>query len=71
MVFMNAIQKLLVKSEQNLICIVFILCSVSFIACVVLCTVFWCGVLFRVMCVISVLCLIVVSLPPGKNPFAV
>jgi hypothetical protein len=56
----------------NHICIVFILCSVSFIACVVLCAVFCLSVvLFCVMCVICVLCLIVVSLPPGKNPFAV
>jgi hypothetical protein len=28
-------------------------------------------VLFRVMCVICMLCLIVVSLPPGRNLFAV
>jgi hypothetical protein len=41
------------------ISIVFILCSVSFIACVVLCVVFC----LSVMCVICVLCLIVVSLP--------
>jgi hypothetical protein len=46
--------------------IVFIVCSVSFVVCVVLC-----AVLFCVMYVICVLCLIVVPLPPGKNPFAV
>jgi hypothetical protein len=40
--------------------------------CVVLCTVFRLIVmLFCVMCVIYVLCLIAVPLPPGKNPFAV
>jgi hypothetical protein len=50
----------------NCICIVFIVCSVSVIVCVVLCVVFVC-----VMCVIRVLCLIVVPLPPDKNPFAV
>jgi hypothetical protein len=45
---------------------------VSFIACFVLCVVFFKrGLLFCVMCVICVLCLIVVSLPPGKNRFAV
>jgi hypothetical protein len=56
----------------NRICIVFILCSVSFIVCVVLCAMFCLSaVLFCVMCVICVFCLIVVSLPPGKNPFAV
>jgi hypothetical protein len=43
------------------------LCSVSFMACVVLCAVFC----LSVMCVICVLRLIVVSVPPGKNPFAV
>jgi hypothetical protein len=47
--------------------IVFIVCSMSFVVCVVLCE---CGVLFCVMCVIWVLCLIVVPFPPGKNPFA-
>jgi hypothetical protein len=52
--------------------IVFILCSVSFIVCVVLCAVFRLIVmLFCVMCVICLLCLIVLPLPPGKNPFAV
>jgi hypothetical protein len=50
---------------------VFILCSVSFIVCVVLCAVFrLIVVLFCVVCVICVLCLIVVALPPGKTPFA-
>jgi hypothetical protein len=54
------------------ICIVFILYSVSFIACVVLCAVFCLSVvLFCVMYVICVLYHIVVSLPPIKNPFAV
>jgi hypothetical protein len=44
-------------------------CCVSFIVCVVLCDVFC----LRVVCyfVGCVLCLIVVPLPPGKNPFAV
>jgi hypothetical protein len=53
----------------NRICTVFILCGVSFIDCVV----FVCCVFFSVACyfVRCVLCLIVVSLPPGKNPFAV
>jgi hypothetical protein len=39
----------------------------TFTACVVFCAVFSSSV----MCVICVLCLIAVSLPPGKNPFAV
>jgi hypothetical protein len=48
------------------------LCSVSFIVCVVLCAVFRLIVaLFCVMCVISLLCLIVLPLTPGKNPFGV
>jgi hypothetical protein len=52
--------------------IVFILCSVSIIVCVVLCTVFrLIVVLLCVMGVICLLCLIVLPLPPGKNPFAV
>jgi heme/copper-type cytochrome/quinol oxidase subunit 1 len=52
--------------------IVFVVCSVSFIVCVVLCAVFHLiVVLFCVMCVICVLCLTVVPLLPGKNPFAV
>jgi hypothetical protein len=43
-----------------------------FIVCVFLCTVFrLIVVLFCVMCVVYVLCLIVVPLPPGENPFAV
>jgi hypothetical protein len=47
----------------NCICIVIIVCSVSFIVCVVLCAVFLfeCGVLF------CVLRLIVVPLSPGRN----
>jgi hypothetical protein len=49
-----------------------ILCSVSFIICVVLCAVFCLSVgCYCVMCVSWVLCLIVVSQPLGKNPFAV
>jgi hypothetical protein len=56
----------------NVVVIVFILCSVSFIVCVVLCSVFrLIVVLFCVICVICVLCLIVVTLPPGKKPSAV
>jgi hypothetical protein len=40
--------------------------------CVVLCTVFHLiVVLYCVMYVVCVLCLIVVPLPPGENPFAV
>jgi hypothetical protein len=51
--------------------IVFILCSVPFIVCVVLCAVFrLIVVLFCVMFVICLLCLIVLPLPPGKIPFA-
>jgi hypothetical protein len=47
-------------------------CSVSFIVCVVLCAVLYeRGVLFCVMSVVCVLCLSIVSLPPGKDPFAV
>jgi hypothetical protein len=46
--------------------VVFILCRVSFIVCAVLCAV------FRLILVLfCVLCLIVLSLPPGKTPFAV
>jgi hypothetical protein len=52
--------------------IVFILCSVFFIVCVVLCTAFrLIVVLFCVMCVSCHLCLIVLPMPPGKNPLAV
>jgi hypothetical protein len=52
-------------------CCIFILCSV-FIVCVFLYTVFrLIVVLFCVMYVVCVLCLIVVPLPPGENPFAV
>jgi hypothetical protein len=52
-------------------CCVFILCRV-FIVCVVLCAVFrLIVVLFYVMCVVCVLCLNVVPLPPGENPLAV
>jgi hypothetical protein len=50
----------------------FIVCSVSFIVCVVLCAVFRLSVVYySVRCVICVFCLIVVPLSPGKNPFAV
>jgi type IV secretory pathway component VirB8 len=44
----------------------------SFIVCVALCAVFCLNVVFVLcdMC-ICVLCLIVVPLPPGKNPFVV
>jgi hypothetical protein len=52
-------------------CCIFILCRV-FIVRVVLCAVFrLIIVLFSVVCVVCVLCLIVVPLPPDKNPFAV
>jgi predicted membrane protein len=50
---------------------IFILCRVFFL-CVFLCIVFrLIVVLFCVMFVVCVLCLIVVQLPPGENPFAV
>jgi hypothetical protein len=52
----------------NCIFIVFIVCCVSFIVCVVL---FECDVIYFVWCVLFVCCLTVVPLPPGKNPFAV
>jgi hypothetical protein len=53
-------------------CCIFILGSVYFIVCVVLCTVFrLIVVLFCVMFVVCVLCLTVVPLPPGENLFAV
>jgi hypothetical protein len=52
-------------------CCIFILCRV-FIVCVVLCTVFrLIVVLLCVMYVVCMLCLVVVPLPPGENPFAV
>jgi hypothetical protein len=56
--------KNLYNCNCNCICIVSIVCSVSFIFCAVLCAVFECGVLF------CVLCLIIVPLPPGKNPIS-
>jgi hypothetical protein len=37
----------------------------------VCCVLFDRGILFCVMCDICVLCLIVVPLPPGRNPFTV
>jgi hypothetical protein len=50
----------------------FIGCSVSFIVCVVLCAVFCLSVVcYFVWCVLFVCCLIVVQLPPGRNPFSV
>jgi hypothetical protein len=56
----------------NCICIVFIICSVLFIACVVLSAVFCLSVVcYFVWHVLVVCCVIVVPLPPGKNPFAV
>jgi hypothetical protein len=48
-------------------CVVCPLCLCSFVCCVL----FECGMLFCVMCVICVLRLILVSLSPGKTPFAV
>jgi hypothetical protein len=52
--------------------VVFSFCVISYILCVVLCTVFrLIVVLFCVMLVVCVLCLIVVPLPPGENPYAV
>jgi hypothetical protein len=54
----------------QILCI-FILCRV-FIVCVILCTMFrLIVVLFCVKYVVCVLCLTVVPLPPGENPFAV
>jgi hypothetical protein len=51
----------------NCICIVFVVCSVSLIFCsYVRCVLFERDVLFYVMSAICVLCLIVVSLAPGK-----
>jgi hypothetical protein len=47
----------------------YIMCNVSFTVCVALCAVFCLRVVL--LCVICVLCLIVVPLPPGRNPFAV
>jgi hypothetical protein len=47
-------------------------CSVPFIVCLVLCAVFCLSVVcYFVRCVLFVLCLIVLSLPPGKNTFAI
>jgi hypothetical protein len=52
--------------------IVFILCSVFSIVCVVLYAVFrLIVVLFCVIDVICLVCHIVLPLPPGKTPFAV
>jgi hypothetical protein len=52
--------------------IVFIVCNISFIVCVVLCAVFCLSVVcYFVCCVICVLCLIVVPLPPGKHKLGV
>jgi hypothetical protein len=58
-------------SSCNCICIVYIMCSVSLIVCVVLCAKFYLSAVCYFVCVIYVLCLIVVPLPPGKNQFAV
>jgi hypothetical protein len=50
---------------------VFIVCSVSFIVCVILWSVFCLSVVcYFVWCFIYVLCLIVISLSPGKNTSA-
>jgi hypothetical protein len=51
----------------NCVCIVivFAVCSLSIFFNFVCCVLFGCGVLFCVLCVIVVL------LPPGTNPFAV
>jgi hypothetical protein len=67
MVFLFFINNNLCNCSCNCIYIVFFVCSVSFIVCVVLCAVFY----FIVMCVICVFCLIIVPLPQGKIPFAV
>jgi hypothetical protein len=57
---------LLSSSSFNCICIVFVVCSVSFIVCsFVCCVLFECNVSFCVMCVICVLCLIVVVIATG------
>jgi hypothetical protein len=49
-----------------LLFVLYSLCNVSFIVCVSLC-----AVLFQRGALFCVLCLIVVTLPPGKNSFAV
>jgi hypothetical protein len=56
-----------------LFCVVFTVCSVSFIVCVVLCAVFCLFVccVILVTRVICMLCLIVVPLPLGEDPFEV
>jgi hypothetical protein len=55
----------LYNCSRNCICIVFIVCIVSFTVCVAFYVVF--RVLFCVMCVICVLCFIVLPLSPGKT----
>jgi hypothetical protein len=61
---------LLCRYSMMWLCI-FIMVRV-FIVCVILCTVFrLIVVLFWVMCVVCVLCLTVVPLPPGENTFEV
>jgi hypothetical protein len=56
------------------VCVVFIVCNVSFIVCVaLLCAVFYLSVMWYFVWYVyfRVLCLIGVPLPPGKTPFAV
>jgi hypothetical protein len=62
-----------VRGIALLFCFVFIVCNVHFIVCVDLCAVFCLRmVCYFVRCVyFCLLCLIVVPLPPGRNPFAV
>jgi hypothetical protein len=52
-------------------CIHYVYCALYCLYSSVCCVLFECGVLFCVMCVISVLCLIVIPLPPNKTPFSV
>jgi hypothetical protein len=69
LIFLNNCGGNFIICSCNCICIVFIVCNLSFIVCVVLYDVFcWKVVSYSVG---SVLCLIVVPLPPGKTPFAV
>jgi hypothetical protein len=55
------------------VCVVFIVCNVSFTVCVALCAVFCLSVVYYFVWYVycCVFCLIAVPLPQGKNPFAV
>jgi hypothetical protein len=62
----------LFNCSYNCICIVFSVCSVSFILCVVLCAVLCLSVVCY-LCDVCYLCVVssCSTLPPGKNSFAV